>query len=100
VEAVHELEPEGDQQRDKEQQVRQERRRSCAAGIDVCMEAVRYVQQPSAEQPQKNDHGARIKPPVEVRAHASAVSPRLCVQRSVRHASSPLSFGSSTSMAI
>jgi hypothetical protein len=88
--AVHELERESDQQRDKEQQVRQEGRRSCAAGIDVCIKAVRHEQQPSAEQTEEDDRGAGIEAPVEVRAHANRMRPRLWLQRSIRHFPVPL----------
>jgi hypothetical protein len=60
VEAVDKLEAEGDQQRDKQQQIGQKRRDPGAAGVDVGIEAVRHVEQTTCKQQQKDDNGARI----------------------------------------
>src|SRR5882724_10061237 len=78
MKAVDELEAESDQQRHEEEQERQKRRDSGAAGIDVCIEAVRDEEQASSEQAQKDHGGARIELPVQARTNRNGSSPRPC----------------------
>jgi hypothetical protein len=71
VEAVDEFKTEGNQQRNEQQQVGQECRRSGAARSDVGIKTVRDEQHAPRQQEEKYQRGARIEPAFEIGARSA-----------------------------
>jgi hypothetical protein len=89
MKAIDEFETERDQQRDEKQQERQKSRGPRAAGVNIRIKAVCYVQQAAREQQQENDGGARIKRSVELWANSGSTGIQSCVQRDIGHVFRP-----------
>jgi hypothetical protein len=68
VEAVHELEAEGDEQREAEQREGTDRQRRLAGGLHVRDQVEERVAEPSHQNEQEEADSSRMHPAVEIRA--------------------------------